>query len=113
MTTRVLAFILFGWLWVGWGWVRTAYAAEARPIKDLPKDVVRWSTLWTHVPEEMVKVGQKEGLASAVTWGPTKGAAVMIQATADEVWKTVKPDQKKRHGQPNNDPAGAILRYEF
>ena len=105
--------VLFGWLWVGWGWVRTAYAADTRPIEQLPKDIWRWSTLWTHIPGEMAKVGQEEGVVSAVAWGPAKGTAVMIEATADELWSTVKPNQKKRRGQRYEQPLGAILRYEF
>ena len=113
MAKRLLAVVLFGWLWVGWGWVRTAYAADTRPIEQLPKDLWRWSTLWTHIPEEMANVDKQEGAVSAATWGPTKGVAVMVQATADEVWKTVKPNQKKRRGQQYNEPVGVILRYEF
>ena len=34
MATRVMAVVLAGWLWVGWGWVRTAYAVEAPSITD-------------------------------------------------------------------------------
>ena len=113
MATRILVTILVGWFWVGWGWVRTAYAAEARPIKELPRDVLRWSTLWSHIPRQMVDVGREEGVVSALTWGPVRGTAVMVQKTGDEVWSAVKPAQNTRQGVHRNDPVGAILRYEF
>jgi hypothetical protein len=113
MATRLLAAVLLGWLWVGWGWVRTAYAADTRPIEQLPKDIFRISTLWAHIPQGMADVGREEGVASALVWGPARGAAVMMQKTSDEIWSTVKPNQKKRRGERRNEPAGVILRYEF
>ena len=112
MAARILVAVLLGWFWVGWGWVRTAYAAEVRPIEALPKDVVRIGTLWSHIPRQMAEVGREDGMVSAVIWGPVRGAAVMVQKTGDELWSTVKP-AKPRKGVHRNDPVGAILRYEF
>ena len=86
--------------------------AESRPLAQLPADVVRWSTLWMAIPEQMYEVGQEEGPLSAVTWGPAKGTAKFIDSTAKEVWACVKPDEHPVR-RASDDVKGAILRYEF
>jgi len=145
MLRRLMLAVLLGWFWVGWGWVRTAYADDpstrpstslgtrsgfrpagegegaaglpaglhARPIQQLPKDVLRWSMLWAHVPKQMYVVGQEEGPLSAVAWGPAKGLAALMRATTDEVERTVKPERRARQGRGRSYPPGALLRYEF
>lgn len=87
--------------------------AESRPIEQLPKDLLRWSTLWMDIPKQMYAVGQEEGLLAALTWGPTKGTAVMVQSTTKEVWDVVKPDQRPHQRQGRDSPKGLIVRYEF
>lgn len=87
--------------------------AKSRPIQQLPGDVVRWSTLWVAVPEEMVAVGHDEGPLAALTWGPAKGTAVLVQQTGQEVWDIMKPDENPVHRSRASNPQGVILRYEF
>jgi len=94
------------------GLVPSAFA-ERRPIKQLPVDVVRWSTLWVNVPKEMVEVGQEYGPLAALTWGPTKGTAVMIESTTEELWKAMKPDKRSRRRLEGDGTKGLIFRYEF
>jgi len=88
-------------------------SAESKPIEQLPKDVVRWSTLWVNVPKEMVEVGQEYGPLAALTWGPTKGTAVMIESTTEELWKAMKPDKRSRRRLEGDGTKGLIFRYEF
>ena len=105
--------VLVGLMIIGvGGWVPSALA-ESRPLKQLPTDVVKWSTMWVEVPRQMVEVGKDEGPLAALTWGPAKGTAMMIQSTTKELWDAVKPDQRPRHQSGTSQPVGAILRYEF
>ena len=90
-----------------------AAAAESKPLGQLPKDVLRWATMWTAIPQEMYAVGQEQGPLAAMTWGPAKGTAVFVDATARELLRTAKSDKRPGHQTPNQRPAGPILRYEF
>ena len=85
--------------------------AESRPLKRLPEDVLRWSTLWLTIPQEMVAVGRDEGAVSALVWGPVKGTAVLVNSTTEEVWGAVKPDQPS--ARRDGKQAAIGLRYEF
>ena len=87
--------------------------AESRPLEQLPKDLLRWSTLWMDIPKQMYEVGQEEGPLAALTWGPTKGTAVMLQSTTQELWDVVKPDKRPQRSQGVDNPKGLIVRYEF
>ena len=99
---------------IGLGSVQVPSAlAESRPLKQLPADVVRWSTLWVEVPKQVYEVGQEEGPLAAMTWGPVKGTAVFVNSTAKELWDATKPDQRPGHQLSGKRPAGAIVRYEF
>ena len=87
--------------------------AGGQPIGQLPVDVARWSTFWIAVPNEMADVGQEYGPLAALTWGPIKGTAHMVQSVAKELWGVAKMDWTRgtqaNRGRPNN----ALLRYEF
>lgn len=89
--------------------------AEGRPMKQLPADLVQWSTLWMEVPRQMVEVGKDDGPVAAVTWGPAQGAAMMIQSTTKKLWDAIKPDQRPGSGFDSDDDetTGLIFRYEF
>ncbi len=87
--------------------------AESRPLEQLPKDLLRWSTLWMDIPKQMYEVGQEDGPLAALTWGPTKGTAVMVQSTTKELWDVVKPDQRPHQRQGQDHSKGLIVRYEF
>jgi len=93
--------------------ISPAAFAESRPIEQLPGDVVRWSTLWVAIPKSMVEVGQEDGPLAALTWGPVKGTAALVESTAKEVWDTVKPDHTPGHRPNSPHPKGLIFRYEF
>ena len=90
-----------------------AASAEQRPIKQLPQDVVRWSTMWWAIPKEMVEVGQEHGPLAAMIWGPTKGTAVMMSSTSKELIGAMKDDQRPDHRAPSGAPKGPIFQYEF
>ena len=98
------------------GGVRAA-AAEDRPIEQLPNDVVHWSMLWVEVPKAMMTVGVEHGPLAALTWGPIKGTAAVVESTTKELWKTLKRDEdhprKGRALAREGDPKGPIFRYEF
>ena len=87
--------------------------AESKPIEQLPGDVVRLATEWTAIPQQMYAVGREEGPLAALTWGPAKGAAVMVQSTTKDVWKAVKPDKTPGHGSRERNVKGLVFRYEF
>lgn len=88
--------------------------AQDRSIEELPKDLLRWSTLWVAIPQQMGRVGAEEGPLSAMTWGMARGTATLIQATTNEVWDVVKPDEKPSHRpQRDDDASGVMLRYRF
>ena len=112
---RLLWIAMLGW-WLWWLGRATAYA-ESRPIKQLPSDLARWSTMWVAVPEEMYHVGHDYGPIAGLTWGPAKGAAKMVEFTTKEVWSALKVDEKekRRRGQyaRTGGPKGPIFRYEF
>lgn len=87
--------------------------AESRPLKQLPKDLVRWSTLWMTVPEQMMDVAVDYGPLAAVTWGPAKGTATMVERTTRDLWNATKPD---KHPGAQRDPSrlkGPVFRYTF
>ena len=91
---------------------RYAFAAS-RPIQQLPADMVRWSMVWTVVPEQVYSVGREHGPLAALTWGPVKGTAKLIQSTVKEAWGTVKSDKNRVRYARSNRPKGVIFRYEF
>jgi len=92
--------------------VPPAFAAS-KPLEKLPEDIARWSTLWVAIPKSMAKVGQDDGPLAALTWGPVKGTAVLVESTTKEVWDTVKPDQRLGHHPGSQHPKGLIFHYEF
>ncbi|MBI2884762.1 MAG: hypothetical protein HYY15_01145 [Candidatus Omnitrophica bacterium] len=94
--------------------------ADSRPIQELPKDVVHWSTVWTEVPKQMVEVNRDLGPLAALTWGPAKGTVVMLQTTGEALWNTLKYEEstkQRRRASPsygsNKSIKGPIFRYEF
>ena len=87
--------------------------ARSRPIGQLPKDLVRWSTLWVSIPQQMYAVNQEQGAVAALTWGPTKGAAMMIHATGKEVWDVMKVDESRRLSSREHKTGQMLFRYEF
>ncbi len=109
--TRVVGIgVLIAGVWLG---AVMPVFAESRPIKQLPSDVVRWSTMWVAVPQEMYAVGLEEGPLAAVTWGPAKGTVTFVKSTTQEFWDVVKPDEKPGHRAPTRRDTGLIARYEF
>ncbi len=90
-----------------------AMCAESKPLRELPTDLMRWSTLWTAIPRQMYEVGQEDGPLAAVTWGPTKGTAQVIQQTTEELWNAAKPDHRPGHESTVKGSNGVLLRYEF
>ena len=88
--------------------------AESRPIKELPDDVARWSTVWGEIPAQMYEVGIDHGPMAALTWGPAKGAVVMVESVGKEVWHAATPEKRPGHYAPSEKGvSGAIFRYEF
>ena len=88
--------------------------AESRPIKQLPKDLVRWSTLWMAIPEQMMDVGMEYGPLAAVTWGPAKGTADMVERTTRDLWEASKPEPHPVVAHRNESrPKGPVFRYTF
>lgn len=104
-------FVVMG-MAIALGMAGTAAAAERKPIEQLPGDVVRWSTTWMEIPNQMVQVSRDEGPVSGFLWGPAKGTALMIRSTTDALWEMVRPEQ---HAVPpgREQGTGALLRYEF
>lgn len=97
----------------GWVMATVAWAAEGKPISELPADLARWSTMWVEVPRQMYGVGQEEGPIAAMIWGPVRGVVMLVNATTKAAWDVVKPETRKAHKSRSKQPAGAILRYEF
>ncbi len=96
-------------------WSGDAFA-ESRPIAELPKDVERCSIAFAEVPHQMNEVDLDHGHLAAITWGPAKGAAVIVGSAAEVVWHATQPDRRPGHSNPreeDSDSSGAILRYEF
>ena len=91
-----------------------SFAAQHKSIRQLPDDVVRWSTAWLIIPEQMYEVAKTDGPIAALTWGPAKGTAVMVHSTVKGLWEAAKPDSRPvRRAQRPNEPRGVMLRYEF
>lgn len=90
-----------------------AAQAEGRSIKQLPSDLVRCSLLWTEVPKQMVEVGKDEGPVAALTWGPVKGTAVMVESATKGIWDVMKSNHATRRYSSRKNPSGPIFRYEF
>ena len=84
--------------------------AKTRPIEQLPSDVLRWSTLWMEVPRQISAVHHEEGPLASVTWGPAKGAAMMVRSTAAELWTTLKDERRDPR---SSRPMGPLVCYEF
>ena len=90
--------------------------AESRPIQELPKDVVHWSTVWTEVPKQMIEVNRDLGPLAALTWGPAKGTVVMVRTTGEALWNTMKTEGSappRSSDARAKDINGPIFRYEF
>lgn len=83
--------------------------AATKPIGQLPKDVVRWSTIWVEIPKQMVNVGKEQGPLAALTWGPVKGTVSFVQSAVKEAWETAKADDRPK----NKGSNGSIFRYVF
>lgn len=110
----VVASVVIGLVWAP-AMLLGADGAERRPLRQLPEDVVRWSTVWLQIPEQMMEVGRTDGPLAAFTWGPTKGAAVMVESTVKELWEAAKPDKRpgRRRSARPGEPRGVMVRYEF
>lgn len=87
--------------------------AEGRSIKELPADLVRCSLLWTEVPKQMIEVGKDDGPVAALTWGPVKGTAVMVESATTGVWTVMKSNHAATRYASRKNPNGPIFRYEF
>ncbi len=85
--------------------------AESRTLGQLPGDLWRWSTMWVYVPQQMYAAGLDHGPVAAVTWGPAKGAVLMVNATTRDLWKAAQPDN--RPGRSDEDISGPLFRYDF
>ena len=90
-----------------------AQAAESKPLSELPRDLVRWSTLWMDIPRAMYDVGMEEGPLNAVTWGPVKGTAMLMGTTTQTLWSVVQPETRQGHKSKASPTPGVILQYEF
>lgn len=112
MRRSVRQFVIVGGLVGIVGGLPSVFAAS-KPLEKLPVDLMRWSTLWVAIPKSMAEVGQDDGPLAALTWGPVKGTAVLVESTTKEVWNTVKPDQRPGHRPSSQHPKGLIFRYEF
>ena len=89
--------------------------AKPRPIDQLPDDVLRWSTMWIKVPQEIGEVNREAGPLAAMTVGPAVGTAKMVQRTGRDIWEAMLPDQRPgmRTSSKGRGPAGPVFRYEF
>lgn len=95
------------------GAATSSECAESKPIAELPGDLVRWSTMWMDIPQQMVAVGQEEGPLAAMTWGPVRGAAVFMNTTTKALWEAAQSEQRAGHQLSGKRPNDAIFRYEF
>lgn len=98
------------WIWLSGVPVSSA---ESRSLKELPADVVRWSTLWIAVPQQMYQAGQESGPIAALFLGPTKGTAAMLQSTTKELWSMMKPEQRPGDDSARKHAEGLVVRYQF
>lgn len=89
------------------------WAAQSKPINELPTDLAHWSTMWVEVPRQMYGVGQEEGPVAAITWGPVRGTVMFVNATTKALWDVAKPEMRPAHRSRNKEPFGPMLRYEF
>ena len=89
-----------------------AVYAQSRPLGQLPADLWRWSTVWAYVPQQMYAVGIDHGPVAAVTWGPAKGAVLMIHSTTQDVWNAAQPDDRPGR-RDDSDMSGPLFRYDF
>ena len=101
--------VVIAGLWCMGGVVQ---AAESKPLSELPRDLARWSTLWMDVPRAMYDVGMEEGPVTAMTWGPVKGTAMLIQTTTQTLWEMAQPEKRPGH-RSNGQRPGVIFQYEF
>ena len=105
--TIVLAFILF------FSGIPFS-SAGSRPMEQLPKDILRWSTLWMKVSQGMYDVHQEDGPLAAVTWGPAKGTGMFLYSMGKELWDGAKPDERPGHrSRQDSSVKGVIFSYEF
>lgn len=95
------------------GLMATAQAAESKPIRELPRDLARWSTLWMDVPQAIYDVGMAEGPVAAVMWGPVMGTAKLMSTTTRTLQEVAQPEQRPAYQSQARRPAGVILQYEF
>jgi len=95
------------------GLMATGQAAESKPVSELPRDLVRWSTLWMDIPRAMYDVGMEEGPVTAVTWGPVKGTARLVSTTTRTLREVAQPEQRPAYQSQARRRAGVILQYEF
>ena len=95
------------------GFMTAAQAAEGKPISELPGDLVRWSTLWMDIPRAMYDVGMEEGPLTAVTWGPVKGTAILMNTTTHTLWDAAQPETRRGHKSRASRTPGVIFQYEF
>lgn len=95
------------------GFMASAQAAESKPIHELPRDLVRWSTMWMDIPRAMYDVGMEEGPVTAVMWGPVKGAVMLVNTTTQALWEAAQPEKRPGHQSNRPRPAGVIFQYEF
>ena len=109
--------------WAGWIGVWTLCLmiaaapawAKPRPIDQLPVDVMRWSTMWIEVPQEIGEVNRESGPFVAMTVGPAVGTAKMVQRTSLDLWDAMLPDTRPgmRASTKGRGAAGPVFRYEF
>ncbi len=85
-------------------------SADNRPVEQLPADIVRWSTLWTLVPEQMAESHLAQGPVAGVTIGVARGVAKLVCVTGEEVWHIARTDRRPGH---RHEPGALLLRYEF
>lgn len=108
---RVAVVMIMG-CWIASG-ASAAWAAQSKPIDELPTDLAHWSTMWVEVPRQMYGVGQEEGPVAAITWGPVRGTVMFVNATTKALWDVAKPEMRPAHRSRNKEPLGPMLRYEF
>ena len=107
---RLIVGVMAWWWFFGFS---HAYAVERRPIRQLPSDMARWSTMWVTIPQQMIAVGQDYGPLAALTLGPAEGAVAMTEAAGRELWSASKPDKRPGQTVRAKDPKGPLFRYEF
>ncbi len=94
------------------GWAPQVCAA-ARPVKQLPSDLARWSMLWAVVPQQMYEVGHEEGPLGALTWGPVKGTVSLVWSTLDDLMRVMRSEEGPGGRPQPRGASGLVVRYEF